>query len=69
MVCLAGSPPVRDRFWSNSLKELVKVRKVQMVMLGITMGIVILNRICLAFAPSILAASIRSSGTFCRPAM
>ena len=25
-----------------------------MVMLGITMGILILNRICLAFAPSIL---------------
>ena len=65
---LAGSPPVRATFWSNSLKLLVKVRKVQMVMLGMTRGILILNRISRPVAPSILAASIRSPGTLCRPA-
>ena len=31
---LAGSPPVRATFWSNSLKLLVRVRNVQMVTLG-----------------------------------
>ena len=41
----------------------------QMVTLGMTIGILILNRISRSLAPSILAASIRSSGTFCRPAM
>ena len=43
LLMLAGSPPVRATFWSNSLKLLVRVRKVQMVTLGMTMGILILN--------------------------
>ena len=30
-----GAPAVRARFWSNSLKELVRVRKVQMVVEGV----------------------------------
>ena len=33
-LALAGSPAVRATFWSNSLKLLVRVRKVQMVTLG-----------------------------------
>ena len=69
MDCLAGSPAVRDRFWSNSLKELVSVRNVQIVTLGMTMGILILKRVWLEVAPSMRAASMRSVGTFCKPAM
>ena len=42
-LALAGSPAVRATFWSNSLKLLVRVRKVQMVTLGMTMGILILK--------------------------
>ena len=57
------------RFWSKSLKELVSVRKVQMVMEGMTIGILILNSVCSGVAPSMDAASIRSSGMLCRPAM
>ena len=40
----------------------------QMVTLGMTIGILILKRISRSLAPSILAASIRSPGTLCRPA-
>ena len=40
----------------------------QMVTLGMTIGILILNRISRSFAPSIFAASMRSPGTLCRPA-
>ena len=45
MDCFAGSPAVSERFWSNSLKEFVSVRKVQIVTLGMTIGILILNKI------------------------
>ena len=40
----------------------------QMVTLGMTIGILILKRISRSLAPSILAASMRSPGTLCRPA-
>ena len=67
-LAFAGSPAVRATFWSKSLKLLVRVRKVQMVTLGMTIGILILKRISRSLAPSILAASMRSPGTLCRPA-
>ena len=69
MDCFAGSPAVSERFWSNSLKEFVSVRKVQIVTLGMTIGILILNKIWLLVAPSMRAASTRSTGTFCKPAI
>ena len=55
---------VSARFWSNSLNELVRVRNVQIVMEGITIGIVTFFKICPEVAPSIFAASIRSPGIF-----
>ena len=55
------------KFWSNSLKPFVNVRNVQIVMDGITIGIVTLNRIWRGLAPSILAASINSPGIFWIP--
>ena len=58
-----GRPPVSARFWSNSLKELVRVRKVQVVMEGITLGMMTLNSVWLPLAPSISAASSMSPGT------
>ena len=66
---IKGWPPVSARFWSKSLKPLVRLRKVQIVMEGMTFGIVTLKSVCHLLAPSILAASIMSSGTACRPAM
>ena len=51
------------------MKEFVSVRKVQIVMDGMTQGMVILVSVFQPLAPSILAASSRSSGTLCRPAM
>ena len=68
-LALAGSPPVKERFWSKSLKELVSVRNVQIVTDGMTIGSFTLKSVCMLVAPSIDAASIRSPGTFCRPAM
>ena len=65
---MAGSPPVRERFWSNILNPFVSVRKVQIVTDGMIIGNLILNRICLDVAPSICAASIRSGETLFRPA-
>ena len=56
-------------FWSKSLKELVSVRKVQMVMDGMTIGMITCFRSCPLFAPSICAASISSPGIFWIPAM
>ena len=41
----------------------------QMVMDGMTIGILILNSVCSDVAPSMDAASIRSSGMLCSPAM
>ena len=41
----------------------------QMVTLGMTIGILILNKIWLLVAPSMRAASTRSTGTFCKPAI
>ena len=41
----------------------------QMVMEGITFGIVTFQSVCQRLAPSIFAASSMSSGTACRPAM
>ena len=66
---LAGSPAVRDRFWSKSLKPLTRERKVQMVMEGIIMGMVTLNSRLGPLAPSIWAASITSPGMDWSPAM
>jgi hypothetical protein len=57
-----AAPAVRARFWSKSLNELATVRKVQMVMEGMTSGRVILRRICRELAPSIRAASNSSGG-------
>ena len=68
-LALAGSPPVSARFWSKSLKELVSVRKEQMVMDGMTIGSFTLMSVWKLVAPSMDAASSRSPGTFCRPAM
>ena len=64
-----GWPPVSARFWSKSLKPFVKVRNMQIVMDGITFGIVTFQSVCHLFAPSIFAASSISSGTACRPAI
>lgn len=66
---MKGWPPVRARFWSNSLKPLVRDRNVQMVMEGITLGMVTLNRVWDLVAPSMRAASSMSSGTAWSPAM
>ena len=63
-----GCPAVSARFWSKSLKPLVRLRKVQIVMDGMTFGIVTRKSVCLLVAPSIFAASSMSSGTDCRPA-
>ena len=41
-----GSPPVRARFWSKSLKLLVMVRKRQMVMEGMSMGSLTFQKVC-----------------------
>ena len=65
---IKGLPAVSARFWSYSLKELVRVRKVQMVMEGITLGMVIFHSVCQPLAPSMRAASSISSGTLCSPA-
>ena len=67
--CRKGRPPVRARFWSNSLKPLVSVRKMQMVKELIMLGIVTFHRVCQLVAPSMRAASSISSGTDCNPAM
>ena len=64
-----GCPAVRARFWSKSLKPLVRVRNIQMVMEGITLGMVTLNRVCQRVAPSMRAASSISPGTFWSPAI
>ena len=45
------------------------VRNVHIVIEGITVGILMLNKILAEPAPSILAASIISSEIFCKPAM
>ena len=45
------------RFWSKSLKELVSVRKVHIVMDGMTFGIVTFHSVCHELAPSMRAAS------------
>ena len=66
---MKGWPAVRARFWSKSLKPLVRERNMQMVMEGITLGMVTLNRVCQPLAPSMRAASSMSPGTFCKPAM
>ena len=66
---MKGRPSVSARFWSKSLKELVSVRKVQIVIEGITLGMVTRHSVCHFVAPSILAASSISSGTDCKPAM
>ena len=66
---MKGWPPVRARFWSKSLKPLVRLRKVQMVMEGMTFGIVTRKSVCQREAPSIFAASSISSGTDWSPAM
>ena len=68
-VNFTGIPPVSARFWSNSLNELVSVRKIQMVNDDITFGIVIRTSVCHLLAPSIFAASIISSGMLCNPAI
>ena len=60
---------VRAKFWSNNLKEFDKVKNIQTVIDGITIGIIILNKICGLVAPSIAAASNKSGDTFCIPAM
>ena len=67
--CSYGRPPVSARFWSKSLKPLVSERNVQIVIEGITLGMITLKRVCALVAPSILAASIMSSGTAWMPAM
>ena len=67
--CRNGRPPVRARFWSNSLKPLVRVRKMQMVKELIMLGMVTFHSICQLLAPSMRAASSMSSGIDCRPAM
>ena len=59
---IIGSPPVRDRFWSKSLKEFVIVKNVQIVIEGIMFGIVTWMRRCHLFAPSIMAASFKEPG-------
>ena len=66
---MKGCPAVRARFWSKSLKPLVRDRNMQMVMEGITLGMVTLNRVWVRVAPSMRAASSISPGTFCRPAI
>ena len=53
----AGSPPVRARFWSNSLKPLVSERSKQIVMVGMRFGILTFQNVCQAVAPSTFAAS------------
>ena len=58
-----GRPPVRARFWSKSLKPLVSDRNMQIVIEGITLGMVTFVRVCHLVAPSIRAASSMSSGT------
>ena len=68
-VSLAGAPPVRAKFWSKSLKEFVRVRKVQMVIEGITLGIVTWMSDCQPDAPSMAAASVSSPEMFWMPAM
>ena len=64
-----GAPPVRAMFWSKSLKELVMVRKRQIVMLGISIGSLTFQKVCQGVAPSISAASVSVSGMLCSPAM
>ncbi len=66
---IKGWPAVRARFWSKSLKPLVRDRNTQMVMEGITLGMVTLNRVVQREAPSMRAASSISPETFCKPAM
>ena len=66
---MKGWPAVRARFWSKSLKPFVRDRNMQMVMEGITFGMVTLNRVWARVAPSMRAASSISPGTFWRPAM
>ena len=43
---MKGRPAVSARFWSKSLKELVSVRKVQIVIEGITLGMVTRHSVC-----------------------
>ena len=64
-----GRPPVSARFWSKSLKEFVSVRNVQVVMEGMTFGMMTFVSVCQPLAPSIFAASSISSDTACNPAM
>ena len=59
-----GSPPVNARFWSKSLKELVSVRNTQIVIDGITIGSFTFHKVSQGDAPSMAAASMRSSDTF-----
>ena len=59
-----GSPPVSERFWSNSLNEFVSDRNRHMVTEDMTIGSLMRTSACQGFAPSICAASIRSPGTF-----
>ena len=63
-VCFPGAPAVKARFWSKSLNPFVKVINTQMVIEGITAGILILNNVFQYPAPSILAASNISVGIF-----
>ncbi|MNF10731.1 hypothetical protein D3C80_2117670 [compost metagenome] len=64
-----GPPPVSDRITSNTLMELVSAIKTEMVIDGASSGSVMLKNLLSAPAPSTVAASLRSSGTDCRPAI
>jgi raffinose/stachyose/melibiose transport system permease protein len=59
-----GAPLVSARFWSNNLNPFVNVKNVQIVIDGITIGIMTLRSTCRELAPSIFAASISSPGIF-----
>lgn len=60
-------PFVRAKFSSSILKLLDNVRKNTMVNAGISMGMVICRKRCHAEAPSMDAASYRSSGILFSP--
>ena len=62
-------PFVNAMLTSNCLKADVSVKKVQMVIVEAIIGILILNRVVMAFAPSMEAASSTSFGTVERPVM
>ena len=57
-----GPPAVSAKFWSKSLNPFVSVKKVQIVIDGITIGNTTFVNDCHEVAPSILAASSNEIG-------